>query len=289
MAESWPTYTACLSFSCGHGKRKGLWEQKHGGLPPALFVLSVWHSGSRAGFFVMVRRSGARCFSCIKSNDLRSKLNYEAPLSCGTVLLWNCVRYDLNKRQRSRCAELRSETSPFAGLMQPRKRTDCVGCPVHADVRNILFTQTSSVYAHFFWLDDFENLELSFRKGTLFVADFLCQALERRQLHNACLVSSSWKRQSHKDSAPKCFRIKMHLSYTDCKSVWLFIWRSRCPTRVQQDCFDPSRFCWDYRFRWWKRRLDDTCRMRVSLSVGWRPHPPYSIRVSIPDISAVTL
>lgn len=32
-----------------------------------------------------------------------------------------------------------------------------------------------------------------------------------------------------------------------------------------------------------------TCRMRVSLSVGWRPHPPYSIRVSIPDISAVTL
>lgn len=139
----------------------------------------------------MVRRSGARCFSCIKNNDLRSKLNYEAPLSCGTVLLWNCVRYDLNKGQRSRCAELHSETSPLAGLMQPRKRTDCVGCPVHADVRNILFTQTSSVYAHFFWLDDFENLELSFRKGTLFVADFLCQALERRQLHNACLVRSS--------------------------------------------------------------------------------------------------
>lgn len=107
--------------------------------------------------------------------------------------------------------------------MQPRKRTDCVCCPVHADVRNILFTQTSSVYAHFFWLDDFENLELSFRKGTLFVADFLCQALERRQLHNACLVSSSWK-DSHIKTAlqnvleSKCISVTLTVNQCGCLS-----------------------------------------------------------------------
>ena len=49
-------------------------------------------------------------------------------------------------------------------------------CPVYEDLRDIFFAKMSSIYADFFWLEEYEKLELCF-----FVADFICQAWERRQ------------------------------------------------------------------------------------------------------------
>lgn len=54
-------------------------------------------------------------------------------------------------------------------------------CPDYEDVRGVLFSQMSSIYIDFIWLDDYEKLELCFRKGTFLVADFICQAWDRRQ------------------------------------------------------------------------------------------------------------
>ncbi len=110
------------------------------------------------------------------------------------------MQFNLNKGRRSLCAHLRLSTQLLAlesGWFNDTPEEDrlCllsdVGeienevhflfcCPVYDDLREILFTKMSSIYADFFWLDEYEKLELCFRKGTFFVANFLCQAWERR-------------------------------------------------------------------------------------------------------------
>lgn len=45
-------------------------------------------------------------------------------------------------------------------------------CLVCDNVRDVHFTRMSSIYADFFWLDDYKKHELCFRKGTFSVAEF---------------------------------------------------------------------------------------------------------------------
>ena len=52
---------------------------------------------------------------------------------------------------------------------------------VYKDVKDVLLSKMSSIYVDCFWLNDYKRLELCFRKGTLFLTDFICQARERSQ------------------------------------------------------------------------------------------------------------
>ena len=61
-------------------------------------------------------------------------------------------------------------------------------CPVYErDMRDALFTQMTSICDDIFWLDGYEEFELCLKKGTFFVADFICQAWKRR--HNTLFES----------------------------------------------------------------------------------------------------
>ena len=54
-------------------------------------------------------------------------------------------------------------------------------CPVYDELRHRLFVKMSSICVNFFWLDDYERLELCFSKGIFFLADYVCKAWEKRQ------------------------------------------------------------------------------------------------------------
>ena len=54
-------------------------------------------------------------------------------------------------------------------------------CPKYVDIREVFVSKMSSICVEFLELDDYEKLEICFAKGTFVVADFICQAWERRQ------------------------------------------------------------------------------------------------------------
>ncbi len=69
----------------------------------------------------------------------------------------------------------------LCGLGEIENKDDFLSCcPVYDDLWEKRFIKMSPIYADFFWLDEYEKLELCFWKGTFFVANFLCQAWERR-------------------------------------------------------------------------------------------------------------
>ena len=111
------------------------------------------------------------------------------------------VEYNLNKRQRSLCAQIRSGTLPLAletGRFNatPEEQRYCLFCelgeienevhflfycPKYDDMREILVTKMSSICEDFLDLNDYEKMELCFDKGAFAVSDFICQAWEKRQ------------------------------------------------------------------------------------------------------------
>ena len=114
------------------------------------------------------------------------------------------MKYNLNKGQRSLCAQLRTGTLPLAietGRFNatPEEERLCLlcelgeienevhflfYCPTYEDLRDVLFTKMSSVYADFFWLDEYAKLELCFRKGTFFCCRFYLSGLGENILFN---------------------------------------------------------------------------------------------------------
>ncbi len=44
-------------------------------------------------------------------------------------------------------------------------------------LREVHFTKMSSIYVDFFWLDEYEKLELCFRNGTFFYGRFLMSTI----------------------------------------------------------------------------------------------------------------
>lgn len=48
-------------------------------------------------------------------------------------------------------------------------------CPVYDAIKDLLFRKMSSIYDDLVRLDDYEKIDLCFRKRTFFVADFICQ------------------------------------------------------------------------------------------------------------------
>ncbi len=124
------------------------------------------------------------------------------------------VKYNLTRRQRSLCAQLRSGTLPIAletGRFNATPEEDRVcllcdlggieneiyflfHCPIYDGIRSVLFSKMSSIIADFFWLDDYEKLELCLRSGTYFVAAFICKAWEKQQ-------NIMYKMEQKKDNA----------------------------------------------------------------------------------------
>ena len=89
------------------------------------------------------------------------------------------MEYNLNKRQRSLCAQIRSGTLPLAletGRFNANTFTFLFYCTKYDDIREM-----SSICEDFLDLNDYEKMELCFDKGTFAVSDFICQAWERRQ------------------------------------------------------------------------------------------------------------
>lgn len=95
------------------------------------------------------------------------------------------MQYNLCKRQRSPCAELRSgtfllalETGRFNTF--PEKDSLCLcelgdiengihlmfllSCRLHEDLRGVLYSEMSSIWNDFFWPGDYEKLELCIKK-----------------------------------------------------------------------------------------------------------------------------
>ena len=70
----------------------------------------------------------------------------------------------------------------------------CVLNEIKNEVHCFAVESRDALSADFFWLDDYEKLKMCFRKGTFYVADFLCQASERRQsiLLKTGLQNNSW-------------------------------------------------------------------------------------------------
>ena len=111
------------------------------------------------------------------------------------------VKYNLSKRQRSLCAQIRSGTLPLAletGRFNatPEEERYCMFCelgeienevhflfycPKYTDIREVFVNKMSSICGDFIELDDYEKIEICFAKGAFIVADFICQAWETRQ------------------------------------------------------------------------------------------------------------
>ena len=45
-------------------------------------------------------------------------------------------------------------------------------CPLYDVIRHLLFSKMTSLCVNFFWLDDYEKLELCFSKGIFFLVTF---------------------------------------------------------------------------------------------------------------------
>ena len=108
------------------------------------------------------------------------------------------MKYHLNKRQRSLCAQIRSGTLPLAletGRFNatPEEERYCLFCELdeienevhflfycskYDDIREILVNKMLVICGDFLDLNDYEKMELCFEKGTFVVADFMCQAWE---------------------------------------------------------------------------------------------------------------
>ncbi len=54
-------------------------------------------------------------------------------------------------------------------------------CPLYDELRHVFFEKMSLLYNGFFYLDDYEKLELCFRIGVFHTANFICKAWERRK------------------------------------------------------------------------------------------------------------
>ena len=54
-------------------------------------------------------------------------------------------------------------------------------CPLYDELRHLLFSKMTNICGNFFWLDEYDKLELCFRKGIFALADFLTKAWEKRQ------------------------------------------------------------------------------------------------------------
>ena len=111
------------------------------------------------------------------------------------------VTQNVSKSQRSFCAQLHSGTLPLAletgrFVGTPEEDRLCLlcdleeienevhflfYCPLYDELRHRLFVKMSSICVNFFWLDDYERLELCFSKGIFFLADYVCKAWEKRQ------------------------------------------------------------------------------------------------------------
>ena len=108
---------------------------------------------------------------------------------------------NVSKSQRSLCAQLHSGTLPlaletdrFIGISEEDRVCLLCDleeiesevhflfyCPLYDDVRHQLFSKMSSICVNFFWLDDYEKLELCFSKGIFFLSAFVSKAWEKRQ------------------------------------------------------------------------------------------------------------
>ena len=111
------------------------------------------------------------------------------------------VKYNLSRRQRSLCAQIRSGTLPLAletGRFNsiPEEERNCLFCelgeienelhflfycPKYDGIREVFINKMCLIYDDFLELDDYEKTALCFSKGVFAVADFICQAWERRQ------------------------------------------------------------------------------------------------------------
>ena len=111
------------------------------------------------------------------------------------------VTHNVSKSQRSFCAQLHSGTLPLAletgrFIGTPEEDRKCLVCdlgdieneihflfycPLYDELRHFLFCKMTTICSNFFWLNDYEKLELCFRKGPFALATFIAQAWEKRQ------------------------------------------------------------------------------------------------------------
>ncbi len=54
-------------------------------------------------------------------------------------------------------------------------------CPLYDALRDVLFGKMSLLFDNFFYLENYEKLELCFREGTFHTANHICKAWEMRK------------------------------------------------------------------------------------------------------------
>ena len=111
------------------------------------------------------------------------------------------VMQNVSKSQRSLCAQLHSGTLPLAletgrFIGTPEEDRICLlcdleeieseihflfYCPLYDAIRHQLFSKMTSICVNFFWVDDYEKLEMCFSKGIFSLAAFVSKAWEKRQ------------------------------------------------------------------------------------------------------------